>query len=316
MNNSNNNVEHVFAPIKRDKVFKIVAAGEDKKSLMIDLLNCLIPDLNVHDIHYDDKEDPGLSIYDKSCIFDALCTTEKNKQCIVEVQTYDIDTYPDRMINYAASLVKRQMAAKKAALSKLPPAERNKAKNDYCLYPIYVVSILTGKLEGKHKDGLDEGLISRYSVRNDLNGEPMNGTLHFVYLETDHLMVDKDNPDKCKGLVEKLAWSVKYMEEVKERPKSFNEEMMVKLYRNSEIANMTEEQQELVYNEFEEDLRKSAELVTAERKGIKKGTEIAEAKAREEKIAIIKSLLQQGVEASIIAKSMNLSLEQVTALKQ
>lgn len=257
-----------------------------------------------------------MSIYDKSCIFDALCTTEKNKQCIVEVQTYDIDTYPDRMINYAASLVKRQMAAKKARISKLPPAERSKAKNDYSLYPIYVVSILTGQLEGKHEDGLDQGLISRYSVRNDLNGEPMNGTLHFVYLETDHLMVDKDNPDMCKGLVEKLAWSVKYMEEVRERPKSFNEEMMVKLYRNSEIANMTEEQQELVYSEFEEDLRKSAELLTAERKGIKKGLEKAEAKAREEKIGIIKSLLQQGVEASIIAKSMNLSLEQVTALKQ
>lgn len=312
MSSSSNSEGHVFAPIKRDKVFKIVAAGEDKKSLMIDLLNCLIPDLKVHDIHYDDKEDPGLSIYDKSCIFDALCTTEKNKQCIIEVQAYDIDTYPDRMINYAASLVKRQMAAKKAALKEMTPAEREAARKDYSLYPIYVVSILTGKLEGKHKDGLDEGLVSRYSVRNDLNGEPMNGTLHFVYLETDHLMVDKDNPDMCKGLVEKLAWSVKYMEEVKERPKTFSEEMMVKLYRNSEIANMTEEQQELVYSEFEEDLRRSAELATAERKARKEEA----AKAFEKQKRMIQNMLADGVDIAKIAQYTGLTVEEIGALKQ
>ena len=141
-------------------------------------------------------------------------------------------------------------------------------------------------------------------MRNDLNGEPMNGTLHFVYLETDHLMVDKDNPDKCNGLVEKLAWSVKYMEEVKERPKTFSEEMMVKLYRNSEIANMTEEQQELVYSEFEEDLRRSAELATAERKGEKK---------TEKRVA--RALLAKGMSAAEIAEVTELSVEEVAKLR-
>ena len=305
------NSEYVFAPIKRDKVFKIVAAGEGKKSLMIDLLNCLIPELNVHDIHYDDKEDPGLSVYDKSCIFDALCTTEKNKQCIIEVQAYDIDTYPDRMINYAASLVKRQMEAKKAAISELPPEEREKARNDYELCPIYVVSILTGKLEHKKENGLDEGLISRYSVRNDLNGETMNDTLHFVYLETEYLRVGKMNPEECKGLVEKLAWSVKYMQEVKTRPESFNEEMMVKLYRNSEIANMTERQQELVYKEFDEDLRRSAELATAERKGRVEERALFHA----ETIEMVKSMLSDGMSVELVSKYSGLSVEEVLALK-
>ena len=305
------NAEFVFAPIKRDKVFKIVAAGEDKKSLMIDLLNCLIPDLNVHDIQYNDKEDPGLSVYDKSCIFDALCTTEQNKQCIIEVQAYDIDTYPDRMISYAASLVKRQMAAKKAAMSEMTPQEREEARKDYQLCPIYVVSILTGKLEHNSDDGLDEGLISRYSVRNDLNGEMMNDTLHFVYLETDHLKVGKTAPEKCKGLVEKLAWSVKYMQEVKARPESFNEDMMVKLYRNSEIANMTEQQQELVYGEFEEELRRSAELATAERKGEKNERE----KAMAEKRRMVKDMLADGFLPEQVAKYSHLSVEEIQALK-
>lgn len=296
MGNSSNS-ELVFAPIKRDKVFKIVAAGEGKKSLMIDLLNCLIPDLNVHDIHYDDKEDPGLSVYDKSCIFDALCTTEQDKQCIIEVQAYDIDTYPDRMINYAASLVKRQMAAKnEARIGK----KKEEARNDYQLCPIYVVSILTGKLEHKSEGGLDEGLISRYSVRNDLNGEQMNDTLHFVYLETAHLKVGKNNPEKCRGLVEKLAWSVKYMQELKARPESFNEDMMVKLYRNSELANMTEQQQEIVNREFEEELRRSAELATAERKGA---------------YTIIKALLNNGVEAAVISASTGMSIAEIEALR-
>lgn len=140
----------------------------------------------------------------------------------------------------------------------------------------------------------------------------MNGTLHFVYLETDHLMVDKDNPDMCKGLVEKLAWSVKYMEEVKERPKTFSEEMMVKLYRNSEIANMTEEQQELVYSEFEEDLRRSAELATAERKARKEEA----AKAFEKQKRMIQNMLADGVDIAKIAQYTGLTVEEIGALKQ
>ena len=62
------------------------------------------------------------------------------------------------------------------------------------------------------------------------------------------------------------------MQELKARPESFNEEMMVKLYRNSELANMTEQQQEIVNREFEEELRRSAELATSERKGERKTT--------------------------------------------
>ena len=109
----------------------------------------------------------------------------------------------------------------------------------------------------------------------------------------------------CRGLVEKLAWSVKYMEEVKERPKSFNEDMMVKLYRNSEIANMTEEQQELVYSEFDEELRRSAELATAERKGEQKAI-----------MKTAKAFLAKGVDVKTIAECTGLSVEEIEALKQ
>ncbi|MBO4433917.1 MAG: hypothetical protein J5769_00500, partial [Bacteroidales bacterium] len=101
----------------------------------------------------------------------------------------------------------------------------------------------------------------------------------------------------------------KYMEDVKERPKSFNEEMMVKLYRNSEIANMTEEQQELVYSEFEEDLRKSAELATAERKGEKKGE-------RKANITTAKAMLADRIEVAKIAKYTGLTEEEISRLQQ
>lgn len=79
---------------------------------------------------------------------------------------------------------------------------------------------------------------------------------------------------------------------------------------------MTEEQQELVYSEFEEDLRKSAELLTAERKGIKKGLEKAEKKARAEKEQIIRNLFAMKMTTADIAKVVNLPEEEVAKLRQ
>lgn len=82
---------------------------------------------DVQDIEYGNKEDPGLSIHDKSCIFDAYCTTESKKQCIIEVQAYDSDTYPDRMITYASNLVRRQTVVKMESIANMPQDARERA---------------------------------------------------------------------------------------------------------------------------------------------------------------------------------------------
>ncbi len=88
--------------------------------------------------------------------------------------------------------------------------------------------------------------------------------------------------------------------------------MVVKLYRNSEIANMTEEQQELVYSEFEEDLRRSAELATAELKARKEEA----AKAFEKQKRMIQKMFDKGMSDAEIAEVTELTVEEIQGLKQ
>ena len=78
---------------------------------------------------------------------------------------------------------------------------------------------------------------------------------------------------------------------------------------------MTEEQQELVYNEFEEELRRSAELATAERKGERKGRKEEAAKAFEKQKRMIQKMFDKGMSDVEIAEVTELPVEEVAKLR-
>ena len=56
---------------------------------MLDLLHCLLPELDIRDITYDDKEQPGLFLSEKKSIFDLSCTTGSGERIVVEMQIPD-----------------------------------------------------------------------------------------------------------------------------------------------------------------------------------------------------------------------------------
>ena len=289
-----------------DKVFKIIAA--DSMPLMKALLECLIPGVRIQSLRYENKEDPGFAVWDKSVIFDVLCTTDRNEQFTVEVQSYDSDTYTDRMITYSAALIRRQIAEKRTRFASLPEAERHRDSMDYTLFPIYVVSILTGKLRHADESGLRDGLLSSYSLRNDIGSEKLNDSLHFVFLETGRLKIGRESPDKCRTLLEKLAWSVQYMQDVESRPEAFGEDLLEKLYTESEIANMSMEKQELIFRTFDEELNHMSELSTAVRKGREEGRAEGLASGIRQ---VVSALSASGMDAEEIARRCQIPIEEV-----
>ena len=216
------------------------------------------------------------------------------------------NTYRERMLSYATYPIRTQLAEKLASYQSGESLDRM----DYSLRPVYVLSFLNFALEHEGEDALDadNGLISRYAVRNDRNGELMTDALHFIYVEMDRFPYREDEVGRCKTLLEKFVFSLKYMHTLTVQPGSFTEDLLRLLYRATELGSMTIEQREhyetTMRNELDISLEKryvkEEAFKEGEAKGREEGLAEGEAKGRED---VARKLREMGMSAKDILKA-------------
>lgn len=175
---------------------------------------------------------------------------------------------------------------------------------DYSLCPVYVVSILNFSIHHETEKSLENGLVSRYDIRNAQSGEQMTEALHFVYLELGRLKVNVDEPHKCKTLLEQFAYSTKYMHELPERPEGFDNPLLIDLYNATEFANWSPEKQQ----EYDSTMRTELDII-AEKEYVR---EEAHDEAHMEDA---KRMLAKGYDIDEISEITSLSVDQINALK-
>lgn len=148
-------------------------------------------------------------------------------------------------------------------------------KDTYRLDPVYMVGILDFRLLHEREDSLREGLVSTYSIRSDQGEgrEQMTDALHFVFLELDRLTIDKDHPEQCRSLLEKIAFAFRHISFLKERPMEFGEEFFRHLFHAAELANMTSIQRRYYDKDMQTLLDYRAQMKCATEKGVKQGIE-------------------------------------------
>ncbi len=205
--------------------------------------------------------------------FDLLCKDkETGEQFLVEVQNEEENSFPDRMLSYSTYPIREQMERRLAAVG--DTKQKRKERMNYSLTPVYVLSLVNFALDHENDDALeDDGLISRYSVRNDRNGELMTDALHFVYVEMGRFPYTKDEAEKCATLLEKFIYSMKYIHQLRSRPKNFEGELLDMLYTASEKAKMTITELQKYDKTMYTELDRLAQLEFAEQRGEKKGLE-------------------------------------------
>ncbi len=174
---------------------------------------------------------------------------------------------------------------------------------DYSLRPVYVLSFLNFALEHEGEDALDadNGLISRYAVRNDRNGELMTDALHFIYVEMDRFPYEENEEEQCKTLLEKFVFSLKYMHTLTDQPGSFTEDLLRLLYRATELGSMTIEQRE----RYEETMRNELDISLEKRYVKEEAFKEGEAKGRED---VARKLHEMGLSAEDILKATGVEL--------
>ena len=302
-----------FANILFDETFKIVVCAPGNEPLLIRLIETLIPGKKIRSLERLDKENHGLVISDKNTTFDLFCTSEAGEQFIVEMQFAEQETYRERMLFYATYPLRAQMDARIRAVERLSGITRDRM--DYSLHPVYVLSMLNFSLPHEGDEALEEGLVSRFSIRNDGNGEIMTDALHFIYLELGRLGRKKGEEALCRTPLERLAYSLKYMHMLDERPNGFDDDLQQMLFTATELAGMTQEQRQ----EYDKTMTTKIDIIeqqeTARKRGLEEGMEKGMEKGRLEGLLDVAGKMRaEGLPAELICRMTGLSPEQVKAL--
>ena len=139
----------------------MIFTKEENKQVLIDMLNCFIPDVHINDLTFLPQQQNPKQKELVSSAFDVRCRTDEEKEIIVEVQYNERKDYLDRVLYYASWPLTDQVKA---------------GQNSYTLNDVFIISFLNFALV--HDSSWEEKAVSSYSIREDSNGEKMTDALH------------------------------------------------------------------------------------------------------------------------------------------
>jgi predicted transposase/invertase (TIGR01784 family) len=145
--------------------FKKLFGSEPNKDLLIDFLNQLLPAQHkIESLTYGDKEQMGLSEYDRKAIFDIYCTNDKGEKFIVEIQKAKQNYFKDRSVYYATFPIQNQA---------------QKGEWNYNLAAVYTVGILDFVFD----EDREKQEVMHFVQLKDQKNQVFYDKLTFIYLE-------------------------------------------------------------------------------------------------------------------------------------
>ena len=270
--------------------FKKIFGEEASKPLLIDFLTNLLPESNIVDLTFKDKEQFGKTEDDRKAVYDIYCKNANGERIIVELQKAKQKYFKDRTIYYSSFPIQEQA---------------EKGEWNYELKSVYCVGILDFKFD-EDKQIKDE-VIHTIQLK-DQHNQVFYDKLKFVYLEMPHFN-KKEN--ELQGRLDKWLYFIKHLEDFQSIPEIFKDDIFVKAFEKAEIAKYTEKER----IEYEESLKVYRDL-----KGVI-DTAFDEGKIEgkiegitERNIEVAKNLKKIGISTEIIMKSTGLSEEEIDKL--
>ena len=269
-----------YANILLDYWFKRSFGTEINKRLMILLLREIIPEANIEDIKYGNKEHPNPFPDYHGVIFDVECTSSDGSRFIVEVQLAQQKWFMERALYYSSFAVQEQL---------------DKGVDSYKFMPVYFIGLMDFSLHPVS----DGRFLFRYELVERDSGEPMTERLRYYFLELPNVKsISEESSD-----LEKLCYALHNMTALKSRPKEMQAEIFELLFNSAEIAKFTPEEKIKYENDMttERDIRN--QIAFSREQGLKEGIEKGiEKGASEERMRIMSVLRSEGVPENIISK--------------
>lgn len=211
--------------------FKKIFGEEASKCLLIDFLGSLIPESDIVDLSFKDKEKLGKTPADRKAIFDIYCENSHGEKIIVELQKAKQNYFKDRTIYYSSFPIQEQ-------------AEQGEW--NYELKSVYCIGILDFKFEDDKINGIKE-VIHTVQLK-DQNNKLFYDKLKFVYLEMPHF--DKKE-NELESRLDKWLYFIQHLEDFQNIPSVFNDHIFEEAFNKAELAQYSIEER----YEYEESLK-------------------------------------------------------------
>lgn len=294
-----------YVDILYDDIFKLIFTKPENNDLLLSLLRNVLPSLDIQTVSLVNNEQIPVARRKKRSIFDVNCTTSSGVKIIVEVQHSYIPDYMDRMLYYSSFPILAQHSA---------------GDKKYYLTPVYVVSFVNFVLDHDTDWIGDFGLISRYSIREDGNGELMTDSLHFVFVELGRFLKSKA---QLETEMDWWLYCLKNMKDITEVPDNLDYDIIHRLLFATDVASMTVEEKEEYYRIMTTQRDIEIWKEEAREEGLAEGRAVGLAEGRAEgktegkaegKAEVAKAMLVKGMDASLVSELSGLPIEQLKAL--
>ena len=331
------NTPSPFAPKYIDPMsdfgFKKIFKESGRKELLIRPLNAIFG-LDIADLEIGESERQGDTPEDRSACFDLYCTSSDGKRFIVEVQKLRQRHFLKRAIYYTTFPI----------TGAAPKGRHDGGVWDFDFPPTFFLGLLD--FDFRRPDGQrvadPEQFIHRFSLRDDDTGEPMTDSLRFAFLEIRRF--DKRRGE-CRAFEDKFLYLMKNLPIFAEAPALWEEEepYFRAMLDEAEFAQMSREQKRQYREEMRRDwdYKNTMDYAVAEghaeghAKGLAEGHAEGHAKGlaeghaqgkeeglaegrvegqAEEKQAVARRMLAEGLFVDLIAKCTELTEEQVRVL--
>ena len=264
--------------------FKKLFGEEANKDLLIDFLNQLLPEH--HQIQYLDfrnTEIMGDFVEERKAIFDVFCMSATGERFIVEMQKAKTHFFKDRSLFYVTFPIREQS---------------QKGLWNFKLTPIYFIAVL----DFVYDETEDKRKFRRDVVLKDQDGDVFFDKLNFKFLQMP-LFHKKETELLTK--FDKWCYFLKHLEDMDNIPAILNEPIFKKAFETAELAGMTENER----NFYEESLMSYRDMQNA------LDTAVDDA-IKERDIQIAENLILEGLDDSIVAKCIGLSIAQVIEIRK
>ncbi len=287
----------VFVDLLSDCGFKLVYANPANKSLLINLLNIVLPDfVHVSDIvEYRDREQTPESLYGKKTMLDLVCKDSEGNIFSVEVQRKIDGEFGKRCVYYASGQYHSQL-------------QRGQGYEE--LHPVFEIAFLEEQMPHGDKSYWDtDNIISRYHIAEMGTGERLSSTFFIIFAELGRFT---KRESECFTVKDKLFYWFKHASELRDAPSWEEDPELTALMTATEIAAFPPEKKEIYIKEImnERDIQYQQNICY--KRGLEQGREEG---SRETAIKTARALLRNGVSKAIVSSCTGLTVEEVNSLQ-
>ena len=277
-----------------DYGFKRLLASERNKDILMHLLNVFISEDTgeITDISYLPTEMLGISKEDKYVRYDLYCKNQDGKRFIVEMQNGKQSNFADRLRVYTSIATVQHLDKNDKYYERVPK-----------IYSFNIMSYDMPEFKGK------ERYFSRIYHKDDDNDVyTKNIVYYFIELSKFAAQMETLDMGDERNLILYMFTNVVYLQE--EDVNSLTP-MQMRFYEECQISNFTNmEKQDYVKSLME--YPSVHEMVECERKEAKEeGIQIGLEQGR---IELIRRLLAEGLDVSVLAKAIGLTESEILAM--